>query len=612
MPFGGQSDETLERVEDDSLETPGGHPKFKRLALAGPFSLVAIFVLMAWATWRKWGDILVDFGLQLYVPWQLSTGQTLHQDVAYLSGGPLSQLYNSLLFDIFGVSFTVLILANLASFISVIVVLYKSFRKTTDVLTATMVGLAAIMGFAFAQYGDNGNYNFVSPYSHEAIHGVILSIFCLAALSSTRLGSWKFALAGGCYGGVLLTKPELFLALTLSLVGYGLLWWWKSRQLPLKKCGVFLATAFLLPSVVFFYFLAHESFAESIRHLLWAWVPLLTTSAVKNQYYQWALGFDTPALHVRNALLHSGVLVISVAFLAWRCRKMPSNPKERLMLVCVAGLFVLGAIFFDWVTCGRALPFLILTTISLQLWKFKTQPDTAVRFPLLLALFGFLVLSKLGFHTRIWHYGFYLAFPAFLSAVYFLTWLLPEQLRGFGIQPKLLRGVICLVLLVGFAQLAAQSNHQIQQKTVQVGTGGDRLFASESKLDISAKCVESALVWIEGNIAPGETLAVLPEGAMINYLSKRRNPTPYLNFNPPEIAAFGEDKMQKAYVQNPPDYVMLVHRDGGEFGVPYFGRSAVFGRMMMDWVNENYEPVHLIGNEPLKNSLFGIKILKRK
>ena len=35
-----------------------------------------------------------------------------------------------------------------------------------------------------------------------------------------------------------------------------------------------------------------------------------------------------------------------------------------------------------------------------------------------------------------------------------------------------------------------------------------------------------ALSWIQNNVPPNATLAVLPEGAMINYLSRRVNPTP--------------------------------------------------------------------------------------
>ena len=43
-------------------------------------------------TWRKWPDLIVDFGLQMYCPWKLSTGSVLYRDIAYLVGGPLSAI----------------------------------------------------------------------------------------------------------------------------------------------------------------------------------------------------------------------------------------------------------------------------------------------------------------------------------------------------------------------------------------------------------------------------------------------------------------------------------------------------------------------------------------
>ena len=46
-------------------------------------------------------------------------------------------------------------------------------------------------------------------------------------------------------------------------------------------------------------------------------------------------------------------------------------------------------------------------------------------------------------------------------------------------------------------------------------------------------------------------------------------------------------------------------------GVGYFGLYPGFGTDLMRWIDKNYQPVQLIGNEPLQNGLFGIKILKR-
>ena len=69
--------------------------------------------------------------------------------------------------------------------------------------------------------------------------------------------------------------------------------------------------------------------------------------------------------------------------------------------------------------------------------------------------------------------------------------------------------------------------------------------------------------------------------------------------------------MTKAYFENPPDYVVLMHRETGEYGWDYFGKQKEYALELMNWINKNYKPVHRIGYEPLRNGLFGIKMLRR-
>src|SRR5205085_4695112 len=64
-------------------------------------------------TWGTWPDPVVDFGRELYVPWQLSQGKVLYRDIAYFNG-PLSAYFNSFLFRTLGVSLLTLVVANIA------------------------------------------------------------------------------------------------------------------------------------------------------------------------------------------------------------------------------------------------------------------------------------------------------------------------------------------------------------------------------------------------------------------------------------------------------------------------------------------------------------------
>jgi hypothetical protein len=78
-----------------------------------------------------------------------------------------------------------------------------------------------------------------------------------------------------------------------------------------------------------------------------------------------------------------------------------------------------------------------------------------------------------------------------------------------------------------------------------------------------------------------------------------------------EMILFGEEELLGELREDPPDYVLLVHKDTTEFGVGFFGRDRRYGEAIMAWVNERYRPVALFGAEPLRDSRFGIRIMKR-
>src|SRR5437867_122191 len=90
----------------------------------GPLFISAAFVAMAAWTWNKWPDILIDFGRELYIAWQLSAGKHLYSDIAYYSG-PLSPHMNALWFHLFGVGLHTLTDANLIILGAFIVLLYR-------------------------------------------------------------------------------------------------------------------------------------------------------------------------------------------------------------------------------------------------------------------------------------------------------------------------------------------------------------------------------------------------------------------------------------------------------------------------------------------------------
>ncbi|HXR45966.1 MAG TPA: glycosyltransferase family 39 protein [Candidatus Limnocylindrales bacterium] len=584
---------------------------------AGLAVVAVAFVVLAVVTWRKWPDVLVDFGLQLYLPWRICEGQVLYRDLHYLAGGPLSQYFNALLFKIFGVSFRTLIFANLAITAAMLVLIYRRFMAAADRWTATTICLGIVLVFAYNEYQVVGNYNYLAPYSHELFHGLVLSILAAAFLSdwvSKQQLRYVFA-AGFCFGLVFLTKPEIFVALAaVAITAFALFYVSRGRRgFVAESAAVFLVAAVIPVLGFFLHFLSVEDWRASLYSTAFAWAPLWLTPVAQNHFYLWCTGLDTPVSHLREMAIHFFCVALLVALYARLFKRETGFGAKRTTQLVLMIPLLAAAAWFNWLNCGASLPLLSLAACLLLCRNYQNlSVEREMTFPLLWSVLGLVLLAKLGLFSRVWHYGFVLAMPAAITAIFLLFWLLPVLLeKKYDLDQRPFRLAVWLALVIGFGVLVHDSESWYTTKTLAVGQGGDRILAFDPRLNPGGAGVQLALEWIEKNVPRDGTLAVLPEGTTINYLSRRVNPTPCLDWTPTVLTAFGQAGMTAAFEKTPPDYIFLVERDTAEFGVGYFGHSPGYGVDLMQWIGKNYQPVYQIGQEPLRSGLFGIEILKR-
>jgi hypothetical protein len=145
----------------------------------------------------------------------------------------------------------------------------------------------------------------------------------------------------------------------------------------------------------------------------------------------------------------------------------------------------------------------------------------------------------------------------------------------------------------------------IGDKTQRIGVGGDQFRA-----DNRAALVKAVVARIVRQLPTGKTLAVLPEGCMINYLSKRHNSTPYIHLMPVEAMLFGEEPILAAFRAHPPDMIVLVNKDTTEFGFPFFGHD--YAKPLGGWIATHYRQVLLLGQPPFQSDQFGIALLENQ
>lgn len=581
------------------------------LALAGGFAALA-----AWS-WAKWTDVHIDFGIELYLAWRLSEGDVLYRDLAYRHG-PLSPYLNALWFDLFGVSLRTLVWVNLTILAGIAAMSWRLFAAALG-RGAAAAACAVLLGvFGFSQYTSIANYNYVTPYQHPLTHGIALSMAMILLLGGTRPrgAAWRSGAAGLCLGGVLLTKAELAVPAALA-AGVALAVGDRRARAP-RSLAAF-ATGAALPALGFTLHLASRMpLADAVAGVIGNF-RYVGAGLLRDPFYAGVAGTDDPwrrGLEMLRAfaLLAGFGLVAALADRLLPVRLARSRRVALIGLALFTGL-ALGPRSASWLELARALPLVAaLATAGVAAAWLRSAPAGRLRLaPLLVwAAWSLALLAKMPLHARFGHYGFALAMPATLLLVALLIEGIPARLRAAYGGGRLARALAAAAVAAGVLACLRVSSSLYSRKTLSLGSGADTLLAEAPPASFRGARVRRAWARLSELVAPDASLLVLPDGISFNYFLRRRSPTRFYLFVPPEIAAFGEDTMLAELRANPPDFVALVHRGHREFGVGPFGEDPRYGRGLLEWVRAGYERIERIGPEPFGDAGFGVVLLRRR
>jgi hypothetical protein len=596
--------------------------------------LGSAFVLLAAWSWRKWADILIDFPNDIYVPWRLAEGDVLYRDLTFTMG-PLSQYFNALLFRLFGVSLSTLIFANLAILSGITVLIYRLFRRLGNRFESVAVCLFFLGLFGFSQYTGVANYNYICPYRHEMTHGMalcLLQVLCLVRFSENRRW-WWLTLAGICCGAIALMKVELFFVSGIvSAISAGLL----TLAEPNKFCFLLRGTgAFLLgvfgPIFAMMAFLARNLPLKQALNGTFANMFLASNSKLTTEYpmYQQLMGLDLPVANFLDLSFYSLIaltVIISVLFTDTFFSHLIRARRFRIggaIVLGIASYVLLAQLvpFSLWMNLSQILPvvaFLSGACFFLLTLRERKHPEMFRRYYLLTlwSAVSLLLLPKMILNAQISHYGFVLAMPGSLLVVSLGTSIVPQALKRRFESGELFRTVMFAILLNWAAAHWGEAYWIYQGKTLAVGSGGDITYHNSDphpQASFRNAVIPKVIEELRETLPEDATLLVLPNGTLINYLLKKRNPTPHFLLSPWEmLVAGGEAKVLNSFQKHPPDYVLVIVHDMREHGVRYFG-DAGYGDLIMKWIDQNYELINQHrGKDVHQRDRFGVSVFRLK
>ncbi len=577
-------------------------------AVAGPLILIAIGAFMAWMSWLRWPDLIVDFGREVYVPWQVAGGEVLYRDIAYFNG-PLSPYLNAALFKVFGVSIRVLELANIFFTGLITLIVYRVFETKGDRVAPVILGMMFLVIFAFAKYFPMGSYNFVAPYSHELVHGTLLSFSAIYMLKRYLQGSRLIWIgAAGLFAGLaLLTKVEVAVSAVVSVaIGLMIIVWLERAERGRAKGLILVFIAGLVAPLVAFTGLLslYMGPGNAVKGAFGSWLILASTGIASSSFYTRMAGLDKVGQNLglvfEYGLWWGIVLIIPLAATyLLRGNLFAKRYGWGLAFVISAGaaIYSLGSV--SWLLIFRPLPLFVIAIIivlSAGLMRARHDRESWPRVvPVLsLAVFSILMLLKIVLNSQVNGYGFVLAMPGALLTIYMIISRLPAAMERRWGASSIFRGSVLAIILVVSGWHLMEEWKYYRPMTYPVGKGGDTILTYEPESVGVGYGMNALLENIERIMGPEEGFVVMPEGALVNYLSRRPNPTGFINFVPADVQMFGESAMLAALRNAPPQFMIMISRDTSEYGAAYLGQGYGYG--LFSFVSSRYEPVLQIGS----------------
>ncbi len=602
-----------------NLERLWKNETVRRRLSSMPVHLLALATVTTYCvaiSWRRWPDPLIDCGCELYRAWRIAQGDVLYRDMS-CSYGPLSQYVNATIFTLFGAGLMHLAWANLLVFGVIVATLYCLLRRAWGGGAALAASALFVAVFGFEQ----SSYNYITPYSQESTHGLLVLLLLVAALERWRIHSnrfWSFSV-GLLLGLTAMLKIEILLAAFLLVIAAAVLQWRLGRRLDHGGLVAFLAGV-LIPTLLFVGYFAgrlppREAWAAA-GHL---WLnPAGTITNARDPIQVAFIGFDKPWAHFIEHLKATAIAtvmimsVIALAKIADRQRHPARSAAIGIGMLALVSTIAWRAI--SWDDIGRCLPGLALLYLGWQVVILFSSPgslkSSAINLRLLFAVLAVALISRMLLNGRIYHYGFY---QAAMAGAIVPAVLLGESTDWAGVERRgrviIILGFLAL-LLPGVAILMSESKRAWQMKTYAVGDGLDRFYTFPPRNEPTGTLVRTVVKSLSQRHGD-QTLLVLPEGWMVNYLTRLRCPlAPFFYFN-----MFTENGKEASLVEqlqrHPPDFVVVISRDLREFGINRYGEAPGRGQLLLRWVMANYRIMETVGGDPLDVRQRGAIILQR-
>lgn len=542
---------------------------FKNLILI--WGILLFFVIL---TYAHHGHLIIDNGREAYYPTQILLGKVLYKDIFNIYG-PFAYMFNAFLFKVFGINLDVLYLAGCVCAYLITTIIYLLARRFLNPILSFSISFYTILLGMSAPY----LFDFVFPYSYGMLYGLVAFLVSLFFLLKYQESQNKISyLYSSCFfAGLSAINKYDFLPYLLVML-FAIF----SQKLKIKEYFVSLFFLSFVPVgcflILFLQGLTIENLFFSIKY-----IKKLSHSPTLTYFYVSQGIF--PHKYLIKALSKELFIVLLPLFSLFFALRKPA----KITSIIIVLLSVVATCKLFSHTSFGFIPILITVLLIINVKNiYKNKP-----------LF-FLAISTLSVSMKVYWILITRNYGMFFAGILLLT-LLSIIFNVYKKQNTFLNQLVASFYIVLTALVLSYTNFEtIATKSNLISTDRGRIYVNSYYYKPTLEFIK----YIKQNTKKTDKVVILPEGALINFLTERESDDYFISMIPPYVETFGEDYIINHFQKVKPEYIVINNWSTKDYYLK--GICDDYAIQFCKYVNDNYKKEKVISDK-FKYTIYKLK-----
>lgn len=541
--------------------------------------LICLYLLLFIISWGRCGDMILDCGREAYIPYAISKGEVLYKDIFCIYGA-FPYLFNTFFIKILGVNLSIFYIIGGIFAAAFSIGTYSCSRYFLPKIISFSLTLLIMLAVVF----DGSIFNFIFPYSYAMVLSATFAIWILYFILwyiKTKNKNLLYASAF-LWGGICVSKIDFILVILPVLCVY-LLYEKDKKEVLIKS----LAYALFLPVLTYLVLFAQGLRISDILKNSFYLSNMIKSESLSTFYSNYSLvSFNINHLY-SNLIDLISLIFISAIFFALLLYILHFKKQILKYTLSIITTVIFCFILFLQVDVPQKmfalLPYICTVILALNLINYikskdyKNQKSVAY---LILILFSLLCSLK-NYHSLILSfYGAYSLCGLLISITVFIERFFENNLLyNSKRQYDTALAIYLITIILLFI-------HQFLITFVNESTIVKTKFGMHKTTKNIAQSFNETLEYLAHHGKNDDSLLVVPEGIMLNFLSGLRWDFYQTSFIPLDFESFREDNIVKDITNKKPDFIIFTSRNTSEYGKSHICRD--YGIETCRYVVGNY------------------------